>query len=280
MGDERRIEAVKGAVWRASRGRWVAPNGVRTIMVLLLCGVCALRLVQSLGTALAENIPLIEPLFGWKLVREGDTCQALANFADGSRISYGFKRDGTVELTISFNSDKYNLPDKVSVDFDRDATYVLTKVPNSSPANWQMDRRWGNDFAVAIMNGRQMNLNIEERPVATFSLAGSANGISRAYNCSIGASAPAPAPTSGAEPGDSKDGPAALARINGEEVGCRRAWQVQGYAWICMQKPGTVSQPLPQSVTAFTTINGRFVSCNFSSKFDVLDVWACAVMDR
>ena len=48
-----------------------------------------------------------------------------------------------------------------------------------------------------------------------------------------------------AEPGDRDSDPAALTRINGEEVGCRRAWQVQGYAWMYMQKPGTPSKLLP-----------------------------------
>lgn len=161
---------------------------------LLLCGVCALGFVGTVSTVLAGNRPIVEPLFGWKLVREGDACQALANYADGSRISYGFKRDGSIELSISFNGDKYKLPDKVSVDFDGGATYVLTRVPNSSPGSWQMDPRWANDFAAAIINGRMMNLNIEEQPVASFSLAGSAAGISKAHSCSVGASAPAQPP--------------------------------------------------------------------------------------
>jgi hypothetical protein len=85
-----------------------------------------------------------------------------------------------------------------------------------------------------------------------------------------------------AQAGDRDSDPAALTRINGEQVGCRRAWQVQGYAWMCMQKPGTPSKPLPQTVSVFTTINKHFVTCRFSSKLqagkEVLDVWACAVV--
>jgi hypothetical protein len=76
------------------------------------------------------------------------------------------------------------------------------------------------------------------------------------------------------------NGPAAMAKINGETVACRHAEGVRGFAWLCLQAPNSgPSKMLPKDVTVFTQINRHLATCRFSSKFDTLDMWACIAED-